>query len=194
MALLSRHRQHSPTGGGLLRRVAGLLLLGLALAALPAAAQPRPPSEPQLKAAFIHRIAGFIEWPERTSAPLRFCVLGGNPFGGALDAYRGKLVQNRPLEIRLVTLGDSLQECHLLFVPASVDKHLERIVALAREAGILTIGDTEGHAQRGIMLNFYTDRDRLRFEINLEALRRSGLKASSKLLELARIIDGAAAN
>lgn len=194
MALLTRDRRRPPAASSFARRAAGLLLLGLALAALPVAAQPRPPSEPQLKAAFIHRIAGFIEWPKQTTAPLRFCVLGGNPFGGALDAYRGRLVQNRPLEIRLAALGDSLQECHLLFVPASVDKHLERIVALAREAGILTIGDTEGHAQRGIMLNFYPDRDRLRFEINLEALRRSGLKASSKLLELARIIDGAPSN
>lgn len=194
MALLTRHRRHAPTGAGPLRRVAGLLLLGLALVARPAAAQPHPPSEPQLKAAFIHRITGFIEWPEQTTAPLRFCVLGGNPFGGALEAYRGKLVQNRPLEIRQAAIGDSLQECHLLFVPAAVDKHLERIVALAREAGILTIGDTEGHAQRGIMLNFYADRDRLRFEINLEALRRSGLKASSKLLELARIVDGVPSN
>lgn len=179
----------------ILKRVAGLWLLGFALAAPPASAQQTySPSEPQLKAAFIHRIAGFIEWPEPNATPLRFCVLGGNPFGKALDAYQGRLVQNRPLEIHQTTFGDPLHECHLLFVSAAADKHLDRIVALTRGSGTLTIGDTEGHAQRGIMLNFYTDRDRLRFEINLESLRRSGLKASSKLLVLARIVDGTPPN
>lgn len=190
MALLERPPPRARATGAAVRR-ARTLALALALATGPAAAQQHPPSEQELKAAFIHRIAGFIEWPDRAAAgaPLRLCVIGGNPFGQALEAIRGKPVQSRPLEIRFTDSGDALRECQLLFIATAADRHLDRIAALSREAGILTLGDTEGYARRGVMLNFYLDQDRVRFEVNLDALRRGGLKASSKLLTLARIVD-----
>lgn len=165
--------------------------LVLALAMEPAAAQGRTVSgEYELKAAFIYRIAGFIEWPRKSAdTPLRLCVLGGNPFGTALEALRSKTVQGRRLELVYPESIDPLRDCHLLFVSPAAEKHLDRVIALSRDAGIFTIGDGAGHARRGIMLNFYLDGDRVRFEMNLEAVRRSGLVVSSKLLSLARIVD-----
>jgi hypothetical protein len=60
-------------------------------------------------------------------------------------------------------------------------------------APVLTIGDTDGYAQRGIMINMYLEDKRVRFEINAEAARTAGLRISAKLLKLAGKVYGPSA-
>jgi hypothetical protein len=145
-------------------------------------------SENELKTAFIYQIAKFIEWPS-SSAPLRLCVLGGNPFGTALETLRGKRINERKLDVTLLDMSADIHECRVLFIATPAERHLERIAALSRGTGVLTIGDTEGLARRGAMINFFLENGKVRFEVNLEAVQQSGLKISSKLLSLARIVD-----
>ena len=164
------------------RLLCGVLLL---LMLAPAHAGP---SEYDLKAAFIYQIAKFVEWPS-SSAPLRLCILGGNPFGASLESIRGKQINERKLEITLLDIGANIRECNVLFVATNADKYLERIVAVTRGAGTLTIADTDGFARRGAMVNFFLENAQVRFEINLDAARQGGVKISSKLLSLARIVD-----
>lgn len=181
-----------PLFARLLRAAAIRLLCGvmLLLTLTPAHAAP---SEYELKAAFIYQIARFVEWPSPpepfTGASLRLCVLGGNPFGPALETIRGKPVDERRMEISLLDMNADTRECNMLFIAAPAEKHLERIVAISRGTGMLTIGDTQGFSQRGAIINFFLENGKIRFEINLEASRRAGLKISSQLLKLARIIQ-----
>ena len=44
------------------------------------------------------------------------------------------------------------------------------------------------YAAQGVMVNFYPERNKVRFETNVDAARRAGLKISSHLLKLARIV------
>ena len=53
---------------------------------------------------------------------------------------------------------------------------------------MLTVSDMERFAHRGGIITLLTIQDRIRFEINVEAARRSGVKISSKLLKLANIV------
>lgn len=163
-------------------------LLCAALLTLVSASAHAGSSEYELKAAYVYQIAKFVEWPP-SSAPLRLCVIGGNPFSTALETIRGKPVNDRKMEVRLLDMGADIHECAMLFVAAPADRHLERIVALSRGAGMLTLGDTDGFAQRGVMVNFFPEQGKLRFEINLEIARQGGVKISSKLLALARIVE-----
>ena len=149
------------------------------------------PSEYELKAAFIYQIARFVEWPPaaQKDAPLQLCVLGGNPFGAALHTISGKPVGERKIEVALLDMDMDTRKCAMLFVATPAEKHLERIAALARGSGMLTLGDTTGFAQRGAMVNFFPENGKIRFEINTAASRRAGLKISSQLLRLARIVE-----
>jgi len=176
-----------------IRLLCGVMLL---LALSPARAAP---SEYELKAAFIYQIAKFVEWPSTgmpvdTGKPLRLCVLGSNPFGAALGSIRGKSVNERRMEVSLLDMDAGIGECAILFVTAPAEKHLERIAALSRGTGVLTIGDTQGFAGRGVMVNFFQQDGKIRFEVNLDAARHGGLKISSKLLSLARIVDSGIAD
>lgn len=171
-----------------IRLLCGVMLL---LTLTPAHAAP---SEYELKAAFIYQIAKFVEWPSagapvNAGMPLRLCVLGGNPFGPALESIRGKPVNERRMEVSLLDMNAGISGCAMLFIAAPMERHIERITALSRGTGVLTIGDTQGFAQRGVMVNFFQQDGKIRFEVNLDATRHDGLKISSKLLSLARIVD-----
>jgi len=47
----------------------------------------------------------------------------------------------------------------------------------------------EGFVRRGGAVNFYIQRKKLRFEINADVLKKVNLKASSRLLRLARLVS-----
>jgi hypothetical protein len=51
---------------------------------------------------------------------------------------------------------------------------------------VLTVGDSQGFAERGVLINLFEDRGYLRFDINTAAVQASPLKFSSRLLRLGR--------
>ncbi len=53
----------------------------------------------------------------------------------------------------------------------------------------MTVGDVKGFAQLGGIINFIIVKNKVRFEINMKAAEEAGLKISSKLLRLARIVQ-----
>lgn len=169
----------------------------LALAA-PSVLADEKNSEAALKAEFVERFTRFIDWPREVlpaSAPFRLCVTGSSPVTGALAhlAQTRRFKQHATAYQQLVAL-DGVTGCHLLFIAGSERRRLEHILARTQGRPVLTIGDTDGYAARGVIINLYRTEDRLRFEINIAAALESGLRFRSKLLKLARLTgvdDGA---
>ena len=50
---------------------------------------------------------------------------------------------------------------------------------------MLTVSDGESAAERGAIIGLTLDENRVRFEVNLVAARKAGLKLSSQLLKVA---------
>jgi len=150
----------------------------------------QPPAEYEVKAAFIYNFAKYIAWPAPDAGrPLVVGVIGKDPFGRVLDdAMRGRTVQNRKIVVRRFTRVDDVANCDILFVASSETRNLPRILSTLRNAPVVTIGDMDQFAERGGMINLTMNRDRVQFEINVDALTRAGLKAGSPLLRLARIV------
>lgn len=164
-----------------------LLLFGVARAATPA------PPEYQLKAVFLFNFAQFIEWPAEAFAapntPLVIGVLGKDPFDTQLDdTVRDEVVAGHPLEIRRFKEAGEIDRCHILFISRSESERLPSVLAELRGRSILTVGDTEGYALRGVMIRFVSEKNRIRLRINLDAAKAAGLVVSSKLLRPAEIV------
>ena len=145
--------------------------------------------EYRLKAEFIERFSRFVKWPEGVEPvdgrPLVIGVVGDDPFGTSLDEVARKWTeQGRPIVVQAVTRD--VEGCHLLFITASEEARLSEILATTADRPILTIGDAKGFGERGVLINFFLDHGKVRFEVNHAAVRRSGLELSSKLLKLAR--------
>ncbi|MCP4408632.1 MAG: YfiR family protein [Gammaproteobacteria bacterium] len=147
----------------------------------------------QVKAVLIYKIIKFIEWPEQafsdTTSSFDFCVIGVDPFGDSLDLIQGKQVRGRQLAIHKINRLASLpSQCQALFISSSEKNHLPAILDKLGSHPILTISDTKGFAGEGSIVNFVTKKNKIRFEINLDASHRAELKVSSQLLELAIIV------
>lgn len=153
----------------------------------------QPVDEYQVKAAFLYNFARFVEWPSQISTasaePMAICVLGQEPFARVLqDALAGKSVAERELVVRRISDVSKVGSCRILFVGSSERKRLRTILTGTRACGVLTVGEIDSFTSEGGMINFLLEGGRVRFEVNLEATEREGLRISSKVLSLARIV------
>jgi hypothetical protein len=152
-------------------------------------------SEYPVKAAFLVNFARFVEWPSQSfgaaNDPLVLGVYGNGLFGAALEeVVVGKRIGGRPAVIRRTSEVSALRSCHVVFLPASEINHLREVSASLGNLSVLLVGETEGFAERGGVINFILENERVRFEISPSAAARVHLKISSKLLELAVIVGG----
>src|SRR6266404_289814 len=141
-------------------------------------------SEYLIKAGFIYNFAKFVEWPSTSFAqpdsPIVIGIVGDKKIGG-----RGFMVK------RLKWAKDfkDLKDCNILFVSSSEKEHMDDVIRMLRWLPILTIGETPGFAERGGIIRFTLEDNRVRLEANVEAARQANLTISSRLLTLARIIQ-----
>ncbi len=169
-------------------------LLGVVVLLLSSAGAQSPTAgEYQVKAAYLYNFAKFVEWPPSSfsdaSAPLQICVFGRDPFGeGLRDITGGKTINGRKIEIDTVVDLQHARTCHILFIASSVTMAVKDIVEGLRGASVLTVGDTKGFAEQGGMINFVLENDRVQFEVNRKAADQAGLKISSKLLSVAKLV------
>ena len=147
------------------------------------------PYEYQVKAAFLYNFVKFVEWPAAPpwqEGPITLCVLGKDPFGGALErVIEGKTVNGRPLSIRRIGDMAGARSCHVLFVGAAEAGHVDEIVRIAHSSSVLTVSEIDRFCERGGVITFVMEGLRVRFRINPKAAASSGLTVSSKLLQLA---------
>ena len=149
-----------------------------------------------IKAGFIYNFTRFVKWPSQShkeSNQYNICVVGDNPFGSILERLEEKhRFKEHPLKIKLDVSRDNFRGCHILFVSFSERFNVEQIVKQTKDFPILTVGDTEGFAERGIDINLLVIKNRVKLEINKQCLDAKEFKVSSELLDLATIIRGGA--
>lgn len=121
--------------------------------------------------------------------PLRICVLGQDPFDGALRvAVGGKTVLGRPLTVSDIADPGQLANCQIVFISSSERSRQRNILAQLRTSGILTVGETEGFGSQGGIVNFKLADGRVHLEINVEAAGQARLRINSSVLNLAQIV------
>jgi hypothetical protein len=141
-----------------------------------------------VKAAFIYNALKFVDWTSIDSE-VRLCILGENPFGKDIEDIQGRTVKDKPLTIKPIHAVSEAKDCRAVFVCASEREHLASIVEALGTREVLTIGDSTGFAQQGVILNFYPENGSVHFQINLDAAKRAGIKFDSRLLKLATIVS-----
>jgi len=151
------------------------------------------PTEVQVQAVFLYNFSRFVEWPAQTFSapddPFVIGILGSDPFGARLDeAVRNEQVNGHPLTVRRFRNAAEVENCQILFVDRSEIARLGHILAALDHRGTLTVSQADGTAQRGVMIQFATENNRIRLRINLGSARASGLTISSKLLRPAEIV------
>jgi hypothetical protein len=155
----------------------------------PAVAGPREAPEYEVKAACLFYFAKFTDWPTNAftdaRSPLRIGVLGQDPFGNALDnIIKNKTVRGRPVEIIRSRQWDDLKSCQVLFISRS--EALPELMSWLEGRKVLTVGESNDFLQKHGMIRFVIVDNKVRFEINNDAVEQAGLTLSSEVLRLAQ--------
>ena len=145
-------------------------------------------SEYRVKAAYLYNFVKYVEWPDTSKGRILICVAGQNPFGTLLESMvRNERVHGVPLVTEVIL--DARTDCDVLFTPRTAN--IRAYLVGAAGLPTLTIGETPRFVEQGGMIGFYPDGVNVRFEINPAAATKVHLKISSRLLQLAKIVEPA---
>lgn len=176
------------------RRFTAALATALAAALLlPAAgrAAREDLTQSRVEAAYLFKFASFITWPDAAfdspSSPIVVGVHGDDALVRELEAVAaGKRVQGRPLQVRQVVPGGAVAGLHMLFVGAQAAGGVGEVLEAVAGQPVLTVSDDPAVHARGTMVNFVVVDQRVRFDVALPPVRRSGLHVSALMLTAAR--------
>ena len=157
-------------------------------------AQPENEVEYRLKAVYLLNFLQFVDWPENVfdneDSPIILSIIGDDPFGKILDeTVEDEKISKHPVLIKRFRTLNELKFSHALFICSSEEEDYSTILNLVCESPVLTISDIGGFSNQGGDIEFYTEKNKIRFTINVQSLKKSNLKVSSKLLRLAKVIN-----
>jgi hypothetical protein len=172
--------------------------LALALALLaqaPAGAAPDAPTvlERRVKAAYLYKFAGYVDWPSSAfhdaSDPLVIGVIGDDALADELERLvEGRRSGGRPVHVRRIEETTEPGNAHLLFLGRSHAARTGEVVEALHLRPVLVVTESPRSMGNGAMINFVLEEGRVRFEVDLDAVERSGLGLSSRLLTVARTV------
>lgn len=143
-----------------------------------------------IQTAYIYNFAKFIKWPNNVdkSDSFNVCIYGDADFEGKLDKLSQKSLGNKKIFVLRVNTKEEIQNCQMLILPSVGDSKLAELIAWAKKHHIVTISDTKGYASQGVMINFYLENKKVRFEINHQKAKNAKINISSKLLRVAKVV------
>jgi hypothetical protein len=173
-------------------RMTGIMLAATLIAAPGAGADNGidAASDFSVKAAFLYNFAKFAEWPALPAgAPIVACIVGDDMIAAAfVQTVRGQNINDHRLDVSRSPDSVMWRDCNLLFIAAAEVQRSAGALGAIRTQPVLTVSDGKGFAQAGGIIEFYVEGGLMRFEINVDSAERSGLRLSSRLLGLAKII------
>ncbi|MGB0127166.1 MAG: YfiR family protein [Rhodocyclaceae bacterium] len=143
------------------------------------------------KAGLVFQFARYAEWPPAVLREgIQICITGNqDSFQQSLLGLTGKPLRARPLTVRVLGHRDDPAGCHIMVIgdgKEPIGQWLNR----ARPINALTISDETGFIAAGGMIGLVMAGDKVRFEINVEAMSAAGIGLPAQVVRLARNYTG----
>lgn len=170
------------------------ILWSMSAVLLSTAVAQAPLPDYQVKAAFLYHFTQFITWPASDNkAPFVICVLSDPVMGAYLrDLTRDKQVGPRPLRVELVSTPVEVEPCQVLYFAGGTRAAAGQYLKAAHGPGVLTVGEHASVSEPEVMIELFLEDHRIAFRLDLAALERAHLSASSKLIRLSRLHENSA--
>jgi len=147
-------------------------------------------SENTLKAVYMEKFSRFITWPGDKKDEFVITMYGKSPLTESIkQIYAIQKIKGRPVVVKEANVLADIGSTHILYIASERIDNLPMLLNYIQGKPILTISHCEGFSEKGVIINFFVEQNRLRFEVNEEALLQSPLQMSFYLLNSARIIN-----
>lgn len=141
------------------------------------------------KAAFLYHFTEYIDWKNIKMETFNFAVLEKSPITEQLKIIANeKKIKNKKAKVKEYATLESIGDCHILFIPETCTIPIENILIKFASKPVLIVTEKAGYGKKGAHINFLVSENRLRFEINLKALKSSDITISSQLLQHAVMV------
>jgi hypothetical protein len=147
-----------------------------------------------VKAAFLYRFAGYVEWPAEALDTEHFtiAVLGSSDVVSELQRLLpDREIKNIPARVRNVHRLKDVGTPHILYVSATHAENISLIIDALATKPILIVTDQAAGLDYGGSINFILTDRRVRFEISVSAAEKANLRIGAELLSVAMRVRGA---
>jgi len=173
------------------------MLLGTGFAAACRAQTTTDAPEYRIKAAFVCKFAGYVEWPAQVFArPDSPIVIGVMAADAVVDELArtatGLSADGRPLVVRRLQRGEPVASAHLVYIANTEESRLPETLAALKGLPVLVVTESSRALALGSMINFVVVDDKVRFDIAPQAAEAGHLRISARLLGVARSLIGKA--
>lgn len=152
--------------------------------------------EDAIKAAYLYNFGRYVEWPDSAfsaeKSPLVIGILGPSLVDQHLAAYTrdDKQVRGRPIRISRWLDASKIDTCHILLLSAQLDaRQREQVVKAMNGKPVLLVSEGADAILSAGGIHFTVQQNRMKIQIAANQVRARGLKISSKLLQVAEIIE-----
>ncbi len=156
----------------------------------------RQAPEQMIKAAYLYKFFFFVHWPDvkqsltKSDDKIVIGILGDDHFGDHFKEIDGLVIESVNKKIVIKRFGSirdeiNLQQCRILYISSSEKNNFSRILNSTNKNTTLTVSDAKNFLEQGGMVNLVNVKGRIRWELNLAAIEKAGLKVSSTLIQCA---------
>jgi hypothetical protein len=139
-----------------------------------------------LKAAFLYRFIDYVSWKDYSkNQPFKIAILEES----SITASLLDIPKTKKIDVKEYKNLDEISFCNILFVPYNSTIPIETILSKFSGKPVLIITERNGYGKKGAQMNFVIIENKLKFEINLKAINKSGIGISSFLLQHAIIVQ-----
>lgn len=154
-----------------------------------------PATESQVKAAYLFKFGGYVEWPaqafDKPDSPFVIAVVAADAFADVLEqTVTGRNLNGHPMAVVRLKHGDTANGVHMLFVSRTQASTLQDTINTLKGQAVLTVTDAERGTNAGSMITFVLEDNKVRFDIATAPAENSRLKISARLLGVARKVLG----
>jgi hypothetical protein len=143
-------------------------------------------NEYDLKAEFLYRFIDYVYWKDYSKDKIfEIAILEESPITGSLFNFP----KNKKINIKVYNDLNEINFCNILFVPYDSSFRIETILSKFSNRPVLIVTERNGYGRKGAHMNFIIVGNKLKFEVNLKAINKSGIGVSSFLLQHAIIVQ-----
>ena len=151
-----------------------------------------PDINAKIKVLFLHQISKYVMWPgEPSQNAFTIAIYGEYP---EMLSELNKLAAEKkrgdqPYVIVHYKQLSEIKPCHLLYLTSGNDGEISKVLEKLKGKNTLLVTDKDGMIKKGACINFYYEDNKQRFEVSNENAKQQGLKISTKLSSIAKVID-----
>ena len=143
-----------------------------------------------IKSTILYRICKFTQWPQPVdkNKPFTISILGKTSHGEEIKIPPDGNIDKRRIVVRKIRHLSEIGPSEVLFITSDEADRIDAILDYIGDKPVLTVGDTRGFGQKGVIINLYIHQNSVGFEINYEASKKASLQMHSQLFAIGRVV------